>query len=659
MSPSQRSRQDLIRAQQRSTFVGRVEQLETFKHNLTHLLRENDGFAYPQAFLFNVWGQGGVGKSTLLQQFEEITKSRHGVTARLDEAIVTVPEAMAEFAKQLATQNQLLSTFSERYKVYRQRREELETDPEAPQGFSALVGKSFAKVGLRLGRQVPIAGAAFDLVDETSLVESAGEWAAYVTRKLKNKDEIQLVNEPIEVLTPLFLKDLEAIVDRQIVLLFDTYERTGEILEDWLLEILVGRHGTLPANCIWVIAGREQLNPNHWSGYELVQLPLERFTEEEAIQFLQRKGVTNPEVVKTILEVSDRLPLLLAMLAEGSPNDPTQVREASGTAVERFLKWVDDPGKRQLALDAALPQHLDRDVIALLVGEADSDALFSWLKTMPFVRERSDGWAYHDVVRAQMLRYQQRESPHRWGEKHGALAEYYDCRCQQLQLDENTCYSDKTWQIYALRRLYHQLCSHPKRELSATLNQFLDALRQNRRFAQQLAALMAQTGCDLEEPALRSWGERLVKGLKAYEDDNYAETIAVFTTLLQAEGIEEPKFPIIYAWRGEVYRLNKDLEKALADFDRAIDLDPKYTWAIARRGQTYRLMERYPEALADFDRAIDLDPKYKWAIASRGETYRLMERYPEALADFDRAIDLDPKYTWAVSYTHLTLPTKA
>ena len=73
--------------------------------------------------------------------------------------LVRVRDVMvAEFAKQLATQNQLLSTFSERYKVYRQRREELETDPEAPQGFSALVGKSFAKVGLRLGRQVPIAG---------------------------------------------------------------------------------------------------------------------------------------------------------------------------------------------------------------------------------------------------------------------------------------------------------------------------------------------------------------------------------------------------------------------------------------------------------------------------------------------------------------------
>ncbi|WP_121970059.1 hypothetical protein [Leptolyngbya sp. BC1307] len=41
------SRQDIIRAQQRSTFVGREEQLEAFEQNLVHLNRTADGFGYP------------------------------------------------------------------------------------------------------------------------------------------------------------------------------------------------------------------------------------------------------------------------------------------------------------------------------------------------------------------------------------------------------------------------------------------------------------------------------------------------------------------------------------------------------------------------------------------------------------------------------------
>ncbi|MEM9819224.1 MAG: tetratricopeptide repeat protein, partial [Cyanobacteria bacterium P01_D01_bin.6] len=623
--------------------------LEAFQHNLTHLQIADD-FAYPSAFLFNIWGQGGVGKTTLLRQFEAIAKGHQHVVARIDEAITTVPEVMAAFAKQLADQGQPLAKFSERYKVYRQKREELETDPEAPQGFSAFVGKTVTKVGLKLGRRVPIAGAALDFVDEEGLVEGAGEWAAFVSRKLKNKDEIQLVNEPLGVLTPLFLEGLETIADRQIVLLFDTYERTGEVVEPWLLDILAERHGVLPPNCIWVIAGRDRLNPNDWSGYDPVQFPLEPFTEDEAVQFLQRKGVTNSEVVSTILEVSGRLPLLLAILAESSPNDPVQVGEASGTAVERFLKWVDDPAKRQLALDAALPQSLNRDVVAQLVDEETNvDALYGWLKTMPFVRERSDGWAYHDVVRPQMLRYQQRESAKRWAEKHGVLATYYDGCAQQLGLDEKSCYADATWQSYALRRLYHQLCRQPQQKLSVALNQFLDALKQNSDFAQHWAAVMLQAGEELEVKALCDWGERLVKGLQAYEEDGYRETITVLTALLNAEVVKAEKYSIIHSWRGNVHRLMSAHEKALQDFNCAVGLEPEYQWAIAHRGITYRLMERYEEALTDLNCAIELDPEYKWAIAQRGSIYRFLAFYEEALEDFNRAIELDPEDKLAIT----------
>ncbi|MGB3299313.1 MAG: hypothetical protein WBA76_13670, partial [Phormidesmis sp.] len=111
------SRQDINRIQQRSTFVGRVEHLETFERNLVHLDRTADGFSYPKDFLFNVWGQGGVGKSTLLRRFEDIAKKHSGLTARIDEAIASVPEVMAAFVKQLTEQGQAFPKFSDRYKV--------------------------------------------------------------------------------------------------------------------------------------------------------------------------------------------------------------------------------------------------------------------------------------------------------------------------------------------------------------------------------------------------------------------------------------------------------------------------------------------------------------------------------------------------------------
>jgi tetratricopeptide (TPR) repeat protein len=74
------------------------------------------------------------------------------------------------------------------------------------------------------------------------------------------------------------------------------------------------------------------------------------------------------------------------------------------------------------------------------------------------------------------------------------------------------------------------------------------------------------------------------------------------------------------------YLANGRYDQALADYDRAIELDATNTWAFLGRGETYRAMQRYDQALADYDRAIELDATNAGAIASRGETYRAMER---------------------------------
>ncbi|MGK7907510.1 MAG: tetratricopeptide repeat protein, partial [Synechococcus sp.] len=65
-------------------------------------------------------------------------------------------------------------------------------------------------------------------------------------------------------------------------------------------------------------------------------------------------------------------------------------------------------------------------------------------------------------------------------------------------------------------------------------------------------------------------------------------------------------------------------EEALADYNRAIELNPDDAWAIGSRGQAYRAMERYDEALEDFTRALELDPSLDWVIDERGDTYCIM-----------------------------------
>jgi tetratricopeptide (TPR) repeat protein len=103
-----------------------------------------------------------------------------------------------------------------------------------------------------------------------------------------------------------------------------------------------------------------------------------------------------------------------------------------------------------------------------------------------------------------------------------------------------------------------------------------------------------------------------------------------------------------FARCGEAYYLAGQYDKALENFDRAIEIDPKYSFAIMNRGSTYRAIERYNDSLQDFTTLIELNGKNDEAFASRGETYRLMKQYDNALEDFNRAIEIDPKYSFAI-----------
>lgn len=85
-----------------------------------------------------------------------------------------------------------------------------------------------------------------------------------------------------------------------------------------------------------------------------------------------------------------------------------------------------------------------------------------------------------------------------------------------------------------------------------------------------------------------------------------------------------------------------DPAAALADLDRAIELDPSYADAYANRGSIRHLLGDYSAALADLDRAIDLDPGLASAYNNRGAVRLMQWDLDRAIADFDAALALDP-----------------
>ena len=332
---------------------------------------------------------------------------------------------------------------------------------------------------------------------------------------------MQLVREPIEVLTPIFLEEISKLSDEfNIILFFDTYERTDDFLDSWLLEIFEARYGEVPVNILFVIAGRQELDKNHWAEYEglIARLPLQAFTEK------------------------------------------------------------------------------------------------AW--------------------------------------------------------------RDQIWQSYQLNLLYHGLCQTPHKNLSWALNQFLAALKNNRKLATRWAENILDAGKITNVSEVQDWGKKLLGGLKAYEENKYEVAATVFTDLLNNTNILLESRLVALQWRSDIYEQLKQYPKALNDISEAISLAPQEAKYFIKRGGTYFLIERYEDALKDFSSAIRLDPDDKFSLvirgfiyvlikryedafkdfgciskidpndknllAFRGESYRLMERYQDAFKDFDRAIELYP-----------------
>ena len=101
-----------------------------------------------------------------------------------------------------------------------------------------------------------------------------------------------------------------------------------------------------------------------------------------------------------------------------------------------------------------------------------------------------------------------------------------------------------------------------------------------------------------------------------------------------------------YTDRCEIYQRKPDLDLALAECSRAIELAPAYARAYASRCKTYRLRNEPAQALVDCDQAIKLEPTYAWAYDERGVVHEALNELDKALADYQKSAELDPGDAW-------------
>ena len=109
-----------------------------------------------------------------------------------------------------------------------------------------------------------------------------------------------------------------------------------------------------------------------------------------------------------------------------------------------------------------------------------------------------------------------------------------------------------------------------------------------------------------------------------------------------------------YCYRACAYGDGKQDEFAMADLNKAVELNPEYAyayvtraWMLDRRGQADR-------ALSDVNKAIELDPDSYWGHYRRGLLMYYMDDFSGALKDFAKAGEIkQPQKIYAFLWQHI------
>ncbi|MEP7145821.1 MAG: tetratricopeptide repeat protein [bacterium] len=127
-------------------------------------------------------------------------------------------------------------------------------------------------------------------------------------------------------------------------------------------------------------------------------------------------------------------------------------------------------------------------------------------------------------------------------------------------------------------------------------------------------------------------------GKKAFYSDKFDEANVLFSQILANESVDyETCF-----YKGLVYEVNFDNDKAISELTCAISMKPKSVEAYFKRGTIYDKQLKYPEAILDYSKAIRYDKSNTDAYFNRASDYQELKQYSDAIKDYSKVVKLNP-----------------
>jgi tetratricopeptide (TPR) repeat protein len=94
--------------------------------------------------------------------------------------------------------------------------------------------------------------------------------------------------------------------------------------------------------------------------------------------------------------------------------------------------------------------------------------------------------------------------------------------------------------------------------------------------------------------------------------------------------------------RGNAHAQLREEEKALADYNKAVQLDPGSATALIARRYFFAGQGKYDLALADYDKGIAIDPRKVDGYLDRGGAHWKRKKYRLTIADWSKVVETSP-----------------
>ncbi|MEL6222607.1 MAG: AAA family ATPase, partial [Cyanobacteria bacterium J06627_8] len=465
--------------------------------------------------IFHLWGDAGVGKTTLVNTFQSDCQASVDV-ARVDVAQMEFSESpiglMATLYEQAIARDASNDVFWTQYHLYKTVLQQLDTIAEDPEQSAEIKEKVAELLHYTCYTQTHIS----DDVDhwghspsETQLNNDVPDRSftpvlnitkpshqltidistVFSVDSLRHLSKVpqQLIFDPLAQLTTAFVDGLKLRSHhRPLVLVLDEYEHISPTVSQWLQYVLK-QFQWAESPIRWVIAGRypidmdsldtpdsgktvsvhasnSYLNRCDWSVHHL-----QSFTIDQVQRYLEQAELAKlgHDTIQAIYTVTQGSPIRLSWLVEQYGSEAIATLLSGETETIPIVLAPLTRNQRQLLYLVACCHWFDRPLIQHLAayqgldfGTAVDDGLncFGWLVRQHWIEPIRQDWRIKKIVRDDLHRYLWQTNSELAIEIHQELARYFQHSASQSISSEVPLfkqYINADWRAAIAKSLYH------------------------------------------------------------------------------------------------------------------------------------------------------------------------------------------------------------